>query len=165
MYSKKKWHFSPPGEVLKRKAMYIQPNIVARSHTIYTSSATMTLLCPNTFLSFALERYLNSRNKTNNCTRVRCVYHVIRHQRVSVAVAAMIRVTWKNAGSPNSLSKCISEPVDVTKNISNFPHCHCMSTSLLQKSDKAKFVLKTQKKWMYCFILLMYTLYWKLRTT
>jgi hypothetical protein len=50
----------------------------------------------------------------------------------------MIRVTDKNVGNPNSLGKRISEPVDGTKNVSNFPHSHCISAFLLLKSDKSE---------------------------
>ena len=77
---KKTWNFLPTREVLKRKAIYVKRNIVVRWHTLYASSATMTPWCHNIFLSFVLKWYLNSRDKTNNCTCVRCIYHVIYHQ-------------------------------------------------------------------------------------
>jgi hypothetical protein len=162
MCSKKKWNFLPHGEVLKRKAIYIQRNTVARSHTIYTSPATMTLWYLNMFLSLALNGCLNSCDKTNNCKCVRCVYHVTHHH-VSIAVATMIRVTYKNDSYLKSLSKRTNELVDVTKNASNFPHSHCVSAFLLLKSDKIEF-FKNTKMSVY-FVLLVYTLYWQWRIT
>jgi len=54
--------------------------------------------------------YFTSRIKTKKCTYVkyfcRCCHH---HQ-----------VTYKNVWNPNSLSKCMNEPLDVTKNASDF---------------------------------------------
>jgi hypothetical protein len=44
-----------------------------------------------------------------------CLSHVIRHQHVSIAVATVITVTYKITRSPNGLSNCISEPLDVYK--------------------------------------------------
>jgi hypothetical protein len=142
MYSKKKWNLLPPEEVLKRKTIYIQRNTVARSHTIYISPATMTPLCLNMFLSVALNGYLNSRDKTDNCMCVRCVYHLTHHH-VSIAVATMIRLAYKNDSYLNSLSKRISELVDVTKNVSNLPHSQCVSAIILLYPTKSSY-LKAQ---------------------
>jgi len=46
-----------------------------------------------------------------------CVSHTVHHQHVSIAVATIVKVTYKNVRNPNSLSKCVSEPLDVTKNV------------------------------------------------
>ena len=57
----------------------------------------------------------------------------------------MITVTYKNVGNPNNLSKCVSEPVDVPKNVSNFPHSHYISACLLLQSDRIKFFTNKEK--------------------
>jgi len=55
-----------------------------------------------------------------------CLSHVftIHHQLVSIAFAIIIRITYKIIRNPNSLLKYISEPLDVTNNISNSLYRH-----------------------------------------
>jgi len=48
----------------------------------------------------------------------------IHHQLVSIAVAFIITITYKIIRNPKSLSKCMSEPLDVTNNISYFMYSH-----------------------------------------
>jgi len=48
----------------------------------------------------------------------------LHHQHVSIAFATIFRVNDKNIRNPNSLSKHISKPLDVTRNVSNFLHSH-----------------------------------------
>ena len=52
--------------------------------------------------------------------RQMCLSRIIHYQHVSTAVATIIKVTNKNTRDPNSLSKYVSEPFSVTKNVSNF---------------------------------------------
>jgi len=61
---------------------------------------------------------LNLHNKTNKCTYTECVLsNTVHHQHVSITVMTVIRVTYRNIRNTNSLSKCLSEPLDVTKNV------------------------------------------------
>ena len=53
-------------------------------------------------------------NKTNKCTYIKCVYHMLYVTDVSVAIA-IIRVIYEITGSPNKLLKCVYEPLYVTK--------------------------------------------------
>ena len=46
---------------------------------------------------------------------IMCLSHIIYHQHVSISVATIFKVTYKNIGNPNNLSKRISEPMDITK--------------------------------------------------
>jgi len=59
--------------------------------------------------------------QTNKCTYVRCVYHILFITNMfHITIMTIIRVTYKNIGNPNNLSKCKSEPLDVTKNLGKF---------------------------------------------
>jgi len=49
-----------------------------------------------------------------------CSSRTVHHQHVSVTIATIIMVNDKNVRNPKSLSKCISEQLDVTNNASNF---------------------------------------------
>jgi hypothetical protein len=77
-----------------------------------------------------------SHNKTNKCTYVQCVYH----QHVSFAITTIIRAVYKSIRNPNILSKCISELLDITKNVSNPLFLHWTSAHLLLKSIKIHFL-------------------------
>jgi hypothetical protein len=47
---------------------------------------------------------------------------IVHYQHVSIVVASIIRVTYKIKRNPKKLLKCISEPLSVTKHVSNFLH-------------------------------------------
>jgi len=55
-----------------------------------------------------------------------CLLYIltIHHQHASIAFAIIMRITYKIIRNPNSLSKCISEPLHVTNNISNSLYRH-----------------------------------------
>jgi len=57
--------------------------------------------------------------------RKMCLSQVIYYRHVSIALAVIIRVIYKIIISPNRLSKCISQPLIVTKHVSNFLHIDC----------------------------------------
>jgi hypothetical protein len=87
--------------------------------------------------------FFNSRIKTNKCTSVKCVFiPYYFHQRVSTAVAIILRATYKNIRNPNGLLKYLSEPLDVTKNASYFLHSHWISACLLLHFDAIHFLWK-----------------------
>ena len=51
----------------------------------------------------------NLHNKTNKCTYAECVLSTsVLHQRVSIAVVTIIRVTYRNIRNVNSPSKCFN---------------------------------------------------------
>jgi len=51
-------------------------------------------------------KYFNSHKKTDQCTFVRGVYHLLfGHQHVLLAVAIIIKETYKNIRNPNKLVK------------------------------------------------------------
>jgi len=56
-----------------------------------------------------------------------CFSRVIHYRHVSTTVAVVFRVIYKITRSPNRLLKCISEPLSVTKHVSNFPRSHWKS--------------------------------------
>lgn len=57
-------------------------------------------------------------NTTNKCTYVECVLsNTVHHQHISVTTVTVIRVTYRSIRNPNSLSKHLSEPLDVKKNV------------------------------------------------
>jgi len=68
-----------------------------------------------------------------------CLSHTIHYQHFSIAVATIIRVTYKNIRNPNSLSKCISDPVHVTKIVLSFVYIQWISAYLLLKSGTIQF--------------------------
>ena len=49
---------------------------------------------------------------------------IINYRHVSIAVAVIVRVTYRITGSPSKLLKCISEPLFVTRNVTNLAHVH-----------------------------------------
>ena len=57
------------------------------------------------------------------------------HQHVPIAVSTITGVTYKNIRNPNNLSKCISEPLAVTKMSQTFrtitEYCINLSTPLM----------------------------------
>jgi len=59
-----------------------------------------------------------------------CLLRIINYQYVLIAIAVIIRVTYKITKSLNRLFNCISEPLTVT-NVSNFLHSHWISACLL----------------------------------
>ena len=46
--------------------------------------------------------------------------HVLKMCLPKWVVAIIMRVPYKDSRNPTSLSKCINEPLDVTKNVVNF---------------------------------------------
>jgi hypothetical protein len=86
--------------------------------------------CTNMLLSW----YFSLHYKTNKCTYVRCVYHILSITNMfHITIVTIIRVTYKNIRNPNNLSKCKSEPLDVTKNLIKF--------SFLKTSKTGRIVL------------------------
>jgi hypothetical protein len=83
----------------------------------------------NKFHIRALKGYFNSRNKTNKCQCVKNVYHI---SFITNMFATNIRVTCKNIRNPNSPSKCTSEPLDGTNNVSNCLNIQRISANLLR---------------------------------
>lgn len=55
-----------------------------------------------------------SHNKANNCTYIKCVYHMLYITDVSFTIA-IIRVIDKITRHPNKLLKCMCEPLTVTQ--------------------------------------------------
>ena len=53
-----------------------------------------------------------------------CLSHTVHHQHVSITIVIVIRLIYRNIRNPNSLSKCITEPLQVTKNALNFLYSH-----------------------------------------
>jgi hypothetical protein len=90
------------------------------------------------FHTRALKGYFNSCNQTNKYTYVECIYHVLFITNVPIAVETIISVTNKNTTNPNSLSICISDPHNVSKNVSNFLYSHWISAYLLLKPNRIK---------------------------
>jgi len=61
--------------------------------------------------------------------------HKIYHQHVSLAVETIISVTYKNIWNPNNVSKYVSAPLDVTRNVTKLLHNHWISVYLLLKGN------------------------------
>ena len=53
-----------------------------------------------------------------------CLSHTVHHQHISVTFVIVVRLIYRNVRNPNSLSKCIPEPQEVTKNALNFLYGH-----------------------------------------
>jgi len=53
-----------------------------------------------------------------------CLSRINHYQHVSTAFANIIKVNNQNIRDPNNLSKCMSEPLSVTKSVSNFLYRH-----------------------------------------
>jgi len=49
-----------------------------------------------------------------------CSSHTVHHQHVSITIVIIIGLIYGNMGNPYILSKCITEPLEVTKNALNF---------------------------------------------
>jgi len=79
-----------------------------------------------------LKGYFNSNNKTNKCQYVKCVYQI---SFIKNGFQSLSRLTHKNIRNPNSPSKCVSEPLEGTKNVSNCLYSQRISAYLLLKSD------------------------------
>jgi hypothetical protein len=63
---------------------------------------------------------------------------IIHYQYVSTAVATIIKATNQNIGDSNNLSKYLSEPLRVTKKVSDFLYSHRVSAYLPLKPDRIK---------------------------
>jgi len=50
--------------------------------------------------------------------------HAIHHQYVSITIVIIVRLIYRNIRNSNSLSKCITEPPEVTKNPLNVLYSH-----------------------------------------
>ena len=53
-----------------------------------------------------------------------CLSHTVHYQHVSITIIIVVRLIYRNIRNPNSLSKCITEPLEVTKNALNFLYSH-----------------------------------------
>jgi hypothetical protein len=62
-----------------------------------------------------------------------CLSHTVHHYHVSVAFMTIFRVIYNKIKNQNSLSKCKSEPHDITKNVFTFLYSHWISAYLLLK--------------------------------
>jgi hypothetical protein len=80
-----------------------------------------------------------------------CLLRIINYQYVSIAVATIVKVTNQNIRDPNNLSKCISKPLSVTKNGSNFLHSQWISLSLLLKLDEIEFKNHIKTDYIYLY--------------
>ena len=90
-------------------------------------------------------------------SRKMCLSRTIHYQHVSIAVATIIRVTYKNIRNPNDLSKCTSDPLHVTKNVLNFLYFHWISAYLLLKSDTIQFFLNTWQLGALCYVVSLHS--------
>ena len=48
-----------------------------------------------------------------------CLSQTIHHEHVSITAAITFRITFKKIRNPNKMSKCISEPLDITKKVTD----------------------------------------------
>jgi hypothetical protein len=75
--------------------------------------------------------------------RSMCLSHTIHHQHISVTFVIIVRLIYRNIRNPNSLTKCITEPLEVTKNALTFLYSNWISPYLPLESDKFQFFKNT----------------------
>jgi len=64
---------------------------------------------------------------------------MIYHQHVSIAVATTISVTYKNIRNPNNISKCVSAPFGVTRNVLKLLHNQWISILIIKPTRCTNF--------------------------